>query len=178
MTKIILLVTGMIFSLPLFAASGADIYLGASYNRVSIDFANADVDDSDGIGIVFGIDFGENLAFEAEYINSGKADMVYNVGSIESAKIQLQSLGIYGVFRTTGRVYFKGRVGVVGNLVDITDVKCSGSLCINSLFDDDVGLALGAGGGIRITDAIKLEAEYKLVNSDIDIYSMGLIYAF
>jgi outer membrane immunogenic protein len=178
MNKIILLIISVTFSSALFAADGTDIYLGASYNTVSIDFANASVEDSEGIGLVFGIDFGKNLAFETEYINSGKADMDYQVGAIESAKIQVRSLAAYAVFRTTGRVYFKGRAGLAANLVDITDITCSGSFCINSLFDDGAGLAFSAGGGVLITEAMKLELEYKLINSDIDIFSLGLVYAF
>jgi len=178
MNKIILLIISVTFSSTLFAADGADIYLGASYNNVSIDFANASVEDTEGLGLVFGIEFGKNWAFEAEYLNSGKADMDYQVGAIESAKIQLQSLAAYVVFRTSGKVYFKGRAGIAANLVDITDIKCSSSFCINSLFDDDVGLAFSVGGGISLTEAMKLEAEYKLVNSDIDIFGLGLIYAF
>jgi len=179
MNKIILLIISMTFSSILFAADGADIYLGASYNSVSIDFANASVDDTAGIGLVFGIDFGKNLAFETEYINSGKADMDYSVGNITSAKIQLRSLAAYAVFKTSGKVYFKGRAGLAINLVDITDIKCNGSsLCINSLYDDGAGLAFGVGGGILITEAMKLELEYKLINSDIDIFGLGLVYAF
>ena len=102
MNRIILLIISVTFSPTLFAADGTDLYLGASYNAVSIDFANASVEDTGGLGLVFGIDFGKNWAFETEYINSGKADMDYHVGAIESAKIQFQSLGIYGVFKTTG----------------------------------------------------------------------------
>ena len=178
MNKFILIIVGMVFSSTLFAADGRDIYLGASYNVVDIDFANATVEDTEGVALVFGIEFGKYLAFEAEYINSGKADMDYHVGSVESAKIQIRSLSAYGVFRTTGRVYFKGRVGLAASLMDVTDVQCSGSLCINNLNDDDLGLALGAGAGVMITKALKLELEYKLINSDIDIYGLGLIYAF
>ena len=178
MNKIILLIISVTFSSTLFAADGADIYLGASYNAVSIDFANASVEDTEGLGLVFGIDFGKNWAFETEYINSGKADMDYQVGAIESAKIQIRSLAAYVVFRTSGKVYFKGRAGIAANLVDITDIKCSGSFCINSLFDDGAGLAFSAGGGVLITEAMKLELEYKLINSDIDIFGLGLIYAF
>jgi len=178
MNKIIFLIVGLTFSSTLFAAEGTDIYLGASYNTVSIDFANASVKDTGGIGLVFGIDFGKNWAFETEYINSGKADMDYSVGNIESAKIQLRSLAAYAVFKTAGKVYFKGRAGLAANLVDITDIKCSGSLCINSLFNDGAGLAFSAGGGVMITKAMKLELEYKLINSDIDIFGLGLVYAF
>lgn len=127
---------------------------------------------------MFGIEFGQNWAFEAEYINSGKTDMKYNVGSIESAKFQLQSLGIYGVFKTSGKVYFKGRAGIASNLIDLTDIQCSGSFCVNNIYDDDAGFAFGVGGGILITEALKLEAEYKLVNKDIDIFGLGLVYAF
>ena len=178
MNKIIWFIVSLTFSSTLFAADGADIYLGASYNNVSIDFSNASVEDTGGLGLVFGIDFGKNWAFETEYINSGKADMDYQVGAIESAKIQIRSLAAYGVFRTSGKVYFKGRAGIAANLVDITDIKCGGSFCINSLFDDGAGLAFSAGGGILITETMKLEAEYKLINSDIDIFGIGLIYAF
>ncbi len=178
MKKIILLIISMTFSSTLFAADGTDVYLGASYNTASIDFSNASVDDTAGIGLVFGIDFGKNWACETEYINTGKADMDYQSGSITSAKIQVRSLAAYAVFKTSGKVYFKGRAGLAASLIDITDIKCSGSLCINSLFDDGAGLALGVGGGVKITEAMKLEAEYKLINSDIDIFGLGLVYAF
>lgn len=178
MKKIILLILSVTFSSTLLAAEGSDIYVGASYNNVAIDFSKANIEDTAGIGIVFGIDFGKNWAFEAEYLNSGKADMDYTVGTIETAKIQIRSLAVYGVFRTSGKFYFKARAGLAANLVDITDIKCSGSLCINSLFDDSAGLALGVGGGISITEKMKLELEYKLINSDIDIFGLGLVYAF
>jgi hypothetical protein len=178
MKKIILLIFCLAFSSTLYAAESSDIYIGASYNNVAIDFSKASVEDTAGIGLVFGIDFGKNLAFEAEYINSGKADMDYTVGSIEKAKIQIRSLAVYAVFRTSGKVYFKGRAGLAANLVDITDIKCSGNFCIDGLFDDSAGLALGVGGGILITKAMKLEIEYKLINSDIDIFGLGLVYAF
>ncbi len=104
--------------------------------------------------------------------------MDYQVGAIESAKIQIRSLAAYGVFKTSGRVYFKGRAGPAANLVDITDIKCRGSFCINSLFDDGAGLAFSLGGGGFIKEAMKLELEYKLINSDIDIFGLGMVYAF
>ena len=104
--------------------------------------------------------------------------MDYHVGAIESAKIQVQSLGVYGVFKTTGKAYFKGRAGIASNLIDITDISCTSSFCVNSIYDEDAGLAFSAGGGFLITEAMKLEVEYKLINSDIDIFGLGLIYAF
>ena len=161
-----------------FAADAADIYVAASYNHLSIDFNNADVDDTEGVGLLFGIDFPENLAFEAEYINSGKTHMDYKVGSIQSAKMQVQSLAMYGVFRTDGKIYFKGRAGISTSLIDISRIQCSGSFCVNDIYDTNLGFAFSAGGGITLNEKINVEAEYKLLNSDIDTLGLGIVYKF
>ena len=161
-----------------FAADAADIYVAASYNHLSIDFNNADVDDTEGVGILFGIDFPENLAFEAEYLNSGKTHMDYKVGSIQSAKMQVQSLAVYGVFRSDGQIYFKGRAGISTSLIDISRIQCSGSLCVNDIYDTNLGFAFSAGGGIALNEKINIEAEYKLLNTDIDTVGLGMIYKF
>ena len=180
MNKVILVIISMTFSSALFSAEGSDIYLGVSYNTFSIGFdsANADVDDTEGYGLVFGVDFGDRWAFETEYLNSGKTHMDYNTGAITSANIKVQSLGVYSVYRTTGKVYFKGRAGFVVNFMGLSDINCTSTFCFYSLYDEGAGLALSAGGGILLSEKMKLEAEYKLIDLDIDTLALGLIYDF
>jgi outer membrane immunogenic protein len=178
MRKILLLTASLISSANALSAETTDTYIGASYNSFSIDFNSAIVDDTEGPGLLVGLEFGENWAFEAEYLNSGKADMDYQLGAIDTAKIKVQSLAVYGAYRSSGQLYLKGRVGIVSNNVDITDIQCSGSFCINSLFDDGAGFALGLGGGFVISEGLKIEAEYKLLNKDIRNAGAGLIVAF
>ena len=77
------------------------------------------------------------------------------------------TLALYGVFRTPGEFYFKGKAGVLYEDVEVD---------IPTLFsesEDDTGFSAGIGGGWRLNDSGSLEVEFTLIESDLNYLSLG-----
>jgi len=171
-------ITVLFISSPAVAEKFPTFYAGASYNDYDIDFSNADLDSAKGFGLIGGMEFKHGLAAEIEYNDSGKTDFDYSVGAITGGKIQVRSFSAYGIYRTPGNVYFKAKGGLTYNDVEVSDLRCSTSFCINSFWGEDIGLALGLGGGVKIGAKLRTELEYTLIDEDIDFWKLGLLFSF
>ncbi|MDP2228311.1 MAG: outer membrane beta-barrel protein [Moraxellaceae bacterium] len=134
------------------------LYLGITGGVDRIDVAG--VDDADMYGVVGGLRFGSGLSVEAAF---GKSDTDTGGG----CTVDIDTLGLYGAFRSSGNVYFKGRVGLLHE--KLSD-DCGSSL-------KDTGLSLGAGAGVRF-GGVAVEAEYTIIEQDIDRLSLTFLYNF
>ena len=120
------------------------------------------------LGALFGFDFPESdFAFETVVTTTvdsptGTSD---SVGDLD-----VFTLGFYGVYRTPGDLYFKGKAGLVYEYlnVDFRSLPLEG---------DAIGLSLGLGGGYRFNEALRLELEYTALEADIALFSLGLLYS-
>jgi hypothetical protein len=81
------------------------------------------------------------------------------------------TFGVYGVFRSSGKIYFKGKFGLLYEYLesDVNGVPVQG---------DGMGISLGLGGGWRITDNLGAELEFQTIEADISMLSLGVLYWF
>ncbi len=84
---------------------------------------------------------------------------------------EIETYAIYGVFRTRGTLFFKGKIGYLHEDVSSTvgGFGATGS---------DSGLSLGIGAGLRIGHHGSIELEYTIIEEDVDYLSVGLNYYF
>lgn len=134
-------------------------YVGAKVGQFDLDINNAD--DPTAYGVYGGYNFDSTFGVEAEYVGSDDAD--YRNGDLDA-----KTYGAYGTaryqFPNTG-LYAKGKLGVAKTEVegDYTNglVKVSNS-------SSDTGIAGGVGLGYSVNPNFGVEAEYSMMDSDVD----------
>lgn len=141
------------------------LYIGITGGVERIDFD--ELDDGDMFGVVGGLRFANGLSLEAVLAKS-ESDAKADPG----CTIDLDTLGVYGAFRSSGNVYFKARVGLLYEEATSSNA-CPGG----KVSDDDTGLSLGAGAGVRFGE-VAVEAEYTIVEQDVDRISLAFLYNF
>ncbi|WP_440877524.1 outer membrane beta-barrel protein [Thalassotalea sp. PLHSN55] len=147
------------FSNAAFADKGG--YAGVKVGQASIDVDY--VDNASLTGAVFGYRFENNLAIEIEAL-SGSAE-IDSWGY--SSDIDLETVAIYGAWRSGDDFFFKTKVGVLREEVSSGYV---GS-------EEDTGLSYGLGLGYQ-GDSFIVELEYTLIEEDVSAATLGLIYKF
>ena len=99
---------------------------------------------------------GFSTEFDATFADVDIDSYWYNSSS------NLEAYGLYGVYRSSGEAYFKGKAGMVYEKI--------GSM-------SDTGLSVGVGGGIRL-ETVSLEAEFTILEEDANYFSVGVNYHF
>ena len=110
-----------------------------------------------------------SIAIEGEYTDTvSEGDATF--GGIHG-EWEIETYAIYGVFRTRGTLFFKGKIGYLHEDVSSTvgGFGATGS---------DSGLSLGIGAGLRIGNHGSIELEYTIIEEDVDYLSVGLNYYF
>lgn len=140
-------------------------YIGAKVGQFNLDVDGAD--DPTAYGIYGGYNFDPNFGIEVEYVGSDDADY-YNFGEIDA-----KTYGAYGTYRyafpNTG-LYAKGKLGVAKTELEAS-VNAAGVRVSESA--DDTGIAGGIGLGYSVNPDFGVEAEYALVDSDVDLITIG-----
>jgi len=158
--KILILVVLAVFSSPLFA----EFYIGAKTGVLSPDNNDYDADDDNPLALQVGYAFGafaiqgEAYSSESEVENSG-------------TDAELDVIAVYGVFRTSGALYFMAKGGMVDGEVSVSGV---GS-------EDDTALSYGLGLGFNIGDHFFVEGEYTLFDvesTDFDFLGVSANFKF
>lgn len=152
--KLLLIASLAVFSSPLFA----DIYIGAKTGVLEPeDISGFDVDDDNPVALQLGYSFGP-FSLQGELYST--KNEVRNAGT----DAELDVLGIYGVFRTPGFIYFMAKGGVV-----------NGDVETNFGDFDDTSISYGIGLGLDFVDFIFVEAEYLQYDiEDVDIDFFGV----
>lgn len=139
-------------SAPVFAAAGDDgLHLGFKTGMMDVDVGGFDIDMP--LGFVLGFEQGL-YGFEIEANFAG--------GDIEGFDLDFDTFAFYGVYRSAGEVYFKGKLGFLRENVDIDGI----------VSEDDSGLSLGLGVGTRV-DNLSFEAEFTIIEEDVNYLSVG-----
>jgi len=126
-------------------------------------------DDATSTGIILGANMQDSgLAIEGELTTTISAA---DHKTISGAELDIYTLALYGVYRSSGNFYFKGKGGLVYEYLSVSSFAFP-------LEGEDLGLSLGAGGGFRIGQDTLLELEYTIIESDIDFISLGIIFEF
>ncbi|MDP5211158.1 porin family protein [Microbulbifer sp. 2205BS26-8] len=139
-------------------AEGA--YVGGTFGAMNVDAKYADKNPLNA-GIRGGYTWNSGLGIEAEFTGSA-SDGELDDGSDYSISTQ----ALYATYRTQGDIYFKGRLGYLHEKVK----------AFREVSDD--GFSAGIGAGFKLTENLSFEAEYTLVEQDVDYWSGSLVYHF
>ena len=81
---------------------------------------------------------------------------------------EIDTIALYGVYRTPGKYYFKGKLGFLHEDVTFRHLNQ------RTINDDDTVFSLGLGVGWNIDDRTSLELDYTLIEDDVDF--LGAAY--
>lgn len=147
-------------------AEESPLYGGLRIGTLDADFAGSGK--ATNVGIVFGYDIDRDrrgtLAIEAEATATLADGSVPGGGNWDADTIAASA-----AYRTAGSAYVKAKVGFLRQ-----DVHRSGG----PLNADDSGIAIGAGGGVRLNSKAMLEIEYTLMSDDLSYVSLGYMTHF
>ena len=113
-------------------------------------------------GVVVGYPINDAVTVEGEFTTSlsdGGTD-------ISGVNWSVQTLAVYGVFKSKGDTYFKGKLGYLNESVSIDTGYGF------SVGGDDSGLSYGIGGGMKLGSG-SLEVEYTIIEADVNFLSIG-----
>ncbi|WP_078083391.1 porin family protein [Microbulbifer mangrovi] len=120
-------------------------------------------------GIRAGYTWNSGFGLEGEYTTSlvdGEARFNSGWGDFRW-DYSISTFGAYATYRSQGDLYFKGRLGVLNESIDFGGEK-----------ESDSGLSAGLGLGFNLSETVNLEAEYTLVEEDVDFWSGTLVFRF
>ena len=144
----------------------ADAYLGFKYGQVVLG-VDLDYDDTEqdlgNFGIILGNRINENFALELEYTQTVHQDDGFNDFDVEA-----DTIGLFLVGKTSGQVYFKGKLGYA-RVAQHFDFGAGSTQELDG--DKNVyGLAYGIGAGARVKDFGSLELELTVypVRDDVE----------
>jgi len=144
-------------------AKKAQPYIGGKLGLMMPDASG--VDDAVNLGILVGMTLNEVSAGSISV--EGELTTTIVDGDTGGGDWDVTTLAGYGVFRSSGPLYFKGKAGLVYWDASI-DAGPFGTYS-----DDDIDISFGVGGGFKISDKTALELEYTIIESDLDFLSLG-----
>ena len=147
------------------ASANEGFYLGLKSGVMDIDVKGYDTNTP--VGVLAGYTFANNFAIEAEY---NKVDINFSALGVK-ADGDFSTMAIYGAYRSEGDLYGKLKVGYLSDDVSLT---ASG---ITAKAEDD-GFSAGVGAGYRFGGNFSVEAEYTVIEKDVNYFSLGLNYYF
>ena len=166
-------------------ASDSSWYIGAKGGQMSPDQSN--ISSAINAGILIGYHLPNNnfgsFAVEAEYTTtSSSADYeTINVGETIRGDVEFETTALYGVYRSMGDFYFKGKLGVFNNKIYAEEQTIVGlSVTSTTWSRSESGFSWGLGAGWKLGNSSSLELEYTKLDDDteIDYMSIGFIYNF
>lgn len=117
------------------------------------------LDDGSAKGVTLGYDFGNSWSLELDVVQ-GEFDYDGGSGDVDWT-------AIYGVYRSEGKAYFLAKIGALKE-----EVSAEGSS------ESDSGASYGLGGGFRINDNFSIEAEYTIIEADVNFFGLGARFKF
>ncbi len=149
------------------AIASGELYIGAKAGSTMIS-DNIKFNDTTSAGIVFGANIQKSgIALEGEYTTS----LPSAAHRVNTNRLNIYTLALYGVYRSSGKFYVKGKAGLLSEYLTISGGRFN-------LEGYGGAISFGAGAGLRITDKTNLEFEYTLLEPDIDFMSLGITYEF
>jgi hypothetical protein len=120
--------------------------------------------------IIIGYVVNPKVSFEAE-LGKSSHEISGDVFDLIDVDLDIGTFGLYGVYRSEGEIYFKGRGGLISRTTEFSpDTLDAGT--------DSAGLlAIGLGGGMRFNQML-VEVEWSSIESGIDAVGLNAIYRF
>lgn len=154
------------FALQASTASANGFYLGAKTGNLNINVS--EFEDDTAQGLVAGYEFASGVAVQAETL-SGSADIDTFYGSYDG---DFESTALYAVFRSMGEtVYGFAKLGVLREEVKV-------DMFYYDVSETDTGASVGLGGGLRLGQHLLLEAEYTVIEQDVDFFGINAAIQF
>lgn len=164
--RISMVIISVLSFLPSAKAADPSWYIGLKAGQMMVDLDG--LDDATNGGILVGYSFG-NFAIETEYtsaLSKGDATIFGLTGEWD-----VDTFAVYSVYRSSGNIYFKGKIGFLSEDVTINVAGISVS-------ESESGGSYGVGVGWHIVDSSSLEVEYTIVEADVNFLSLGYNYHF
>lgn len=163
MKKLPLFALFLALSLNVFAEERDGLYGGIGLGIMTVDYSGAD--NLTNGSLQLGYHFSDGWATEFQYTDSlSDGEFTVNGGYYShTMNLSIQTAALYGVYRSPGKVYFKGRAGLLHE-------KVGGA--------NDTGLSLGAGVGFKIADSAAIELEATLIEQDVNYLSATINFGF
>ncbi|GAB2509147.1 porin family protein [Microbulbifer agarilyticus] len=160
-----LVVAGLIGSSAVQAQdSTGEGFFGPVAGLMSVD---VDGDNPFNAGFRGGYTWNSGWGIEAELTRSLSDGAYYDVD------YSINTFGVYGTYRSAGQLYFKGKLGYLSETVNFDESYWS-----DSHKESDTGLSAGAGLGFHMARNAYVEAEYTLIEEDVDFFSASLVFRF
>jgi opacity protein-like surface antigen len=162
-------------------------YVGGTVGSMSFDVDDEDyagstitydIDDATAAGAIVGYEFGSGFSAEFQS-NYAQPDMNvrYDGDTIISGDFDYYTNSIYGVWRSPGKVYFKGKLGYSYQYSETEIEYSNGS--DDDVDWDDSGISYGVGVGVTFIDHLMVELEYTDSSSDeVDMDFIGVSVAW
>lgn len=152
---------------PVFAAEGSatGVYAGLTAANDMVSVAGVTVEDASSAGLLLGYRFAESVGIELA-TGGGEHDFT----GFPGCSMDVSTVAVYGAFRTPGKAYFKGKMGLLNESLTSTGI-CGG------VTGDDTGMSYGIGGGVNFGKAA-FELEYTLIEADVSRLSGTLFVLF
>ncbi len=140
--------------------------VGAMMNDVS------GFDNGTNIGLNLGYafdDYGNGPAIEGEY-TTGASNGDLNILGV-TGDWDVDTFALYGAYRFGGDLYGKVKLGYLNE-------HASASVPGASFSGTDNGASAGIGAGWQLSPQTAIEAEYTIIESDVNFLSLGFNYTF
>lgn len=162
-------------TLQLAHADEGDVYVGAKMGTMMIDASN--IDDITAMGFLLGVGVTPEVSVEGEFNTRVSGGDVDGGLVVIDGDVDIWTLGAYVVYRhpIIDNVSLKGKVGFILEYVSEDIDTILGTYSDDSV---DFGNSVGAGVTVGITDVLSAEAEYTIIEADVDYLSVGLNYKF
>jgi len=156
------------------------------------------------------VDSAQNITSEvrAAYMDEGFTS-AQAIAAVKSADLDMtvkldasvDSYGIYGVYRTSGQLYFKAKAGLLSVKTTIDGGATKASVNVvnsanqstnfsanemgldlsdfdQSMSETETEFSAGIGGGYKFSEKLAAELEYTQLTSDFDAYTLNVKYSF
>lgn len=140
------------------AAAPASMHFGIKGGLMVIDVSDVDISHPFNLGVVVGGSWDNGLGIEAELTST------FFKGELKLTEddVTMTTLAAYGVYRSPGALYVKGKTGLL-----IEDIK------IGSASESNARISSGIGIGMRFSGGQRLEAEFTVIEGDVNVFSIG-----
>lgn len=168
----------LLLSCPIAAvAEEIPFYIGSKVGQLNIDVSETilEADNASAVSLIGGYNLGNGFAMELELIPTTEADISIKGGAVVGT-IEVQTVAVYLAYRlpfANNTVYFKAKGGVLNEQVEAKVNGLSGSYK-----ESDSGLSVGLGAGYNLNKNISLEAEYTIIEQDVDFLGAGINIRF
>ena len=145
-------------------AARDSLYFGVKAGKMSISEPSFSSPTNAGLNIGYAFSSQPNLAVEFEYT------VTYIDGEFGRQHWDISTSAFYGVYRSSGDIYFKGKLGYLHEAINAMGY-------FNAL-DDESGISYGIGVGTHVGESSSIELEFTSIETRVDFLSIGYLYHF